>query len=60
MKSTTTSATTKPSDPCEKYLNNYLECVDSHTNGLGEHDCQEEVKIYKSCRAENSKKTLKK
>jgi hypothetical protein len=59
MKSTSVSKT-KASDPCEKHLNRYLECVDSYPNGLGEHDCQEEVKVYKSCRQENSGKVVKK
>jgi len=43
-------------DPCWKQVQSYIECVNSHTNGLSEgNECKEEVKAYKDCRKKEQK-----
>ncbi len=58
-----TSITSSPQydsskDPCNKFMVDYLACVESHAKGLTEgDDCSLEGDLYKKCRINNKTQT---
>jgi hypothetical protein len=38
--------------PCQRQMETYMACVNSHPGGLKEFDCEEEKQVYRKCMKE--------